>query len=97
MLVDGQLASVGREDDSAQLRWLLVAPEARGSGLGRRLIREALDFCRAIGCRSVYLWTVSVLTAAARLYVGAGFHVTEEHEHAMWGATVTEQRYDLGL
>lgn len=93
----GSIGIVGREEQTAQLRWLLVAPEARGAGLGRRLVGEALAFCRAIGCGSVYLWTVSALVDAARIYVEAGFQVTEEYAHEMWGATVTEQRYDLVL
>lgn len=93
----GSIGIVGREDSAAQLRWLLVTPEARGAGLGRQLVGDALDFCRGAGCTSVYLWTVSLLTAAARLYVAAGFRLTEEHERSMWGTSVTEQRYDLTL
>lgn len=93
----GSIGIVGRAGRAAQLRWLLVSPAERGSRLGRRLVRDALAFCRAIGCDSVFLWTVSDLTAAARIYVEAGFRLTEEHERAMWGTTVTEQRYDLAL
>lgn len=93
----GSIGIVGRESGAAQLRWLLVSPEGRGRGLGQRLVEEAVGFSRSAGCASVFLWTVSVLTAAARLYREAGFHVTEEHTHTMWGTTVTEQRYDLSL
>lgn len=99
---DGRLAGsigiVGREGGAAQLRWFLVAPEARGRGLGRRLVEEALAFCRAAGYRSVFLWTVNPLTAAARQYTAAGFRPTEEKDlQAMWGTTLAEQRYDLSL
>lgn len=45
----------------------------------------------------VYLWTTSELVAAAKLYESTGFHITEEITHEMWGATVTEQRYELDL
>jgi GNAT superfamily N-acetyltransferase len=93
----GSIGIVGREAGAAQLRWLLVAPEARGTGLGRRLVGDALAFCRETKRDSVFLWTVSVLTAAARIYVEEGFRLTEEHERAMWGTTVVEQRYDLAL
>jgi N-acetylglutamate synthase-like GNAT family acetyltransferase len=62
----------------AQLRWFLVVPAARGAGLGRRLLREALAFCRASGSRSAILWTVRALTAAAHLYREAGFQKVEE-------------------
>ena len=94
----GSIAILGREDGAAQLRWFLVDPEARGRGLGRRLIDEALAFCRTAGYRSVYLWTVTGLDAAARLYVAAGFRKTETKPPAMlWGVDLAEERYDLDL
>jgi GNAT superfamily N-acetyltransferase len=94
----GSIAIVGREDGAAQLRWFLVHPDARGSGLGRRLVHEALTFCRAAGYRSVYLWTVTGLDAAARLYVAAGFRKTETKPPAtLWGVDLAEERYDRDL
>ena len=94
----GSIAIVGREDGAAQLRWFLVAPDARRSGLGRRLVHEALEFCRGAGYRSVYLWTVTDLNAAARLYVRAGFQKTETKPPSMlWGVQLAEERYDLNL
>jgi ribosomal protein S18 acetylase RimI-like enzyme len=35
----GSIAIVGQTDGAAQLRWFLVDPEARGVGLGRRLLQ----------------------------------------------------------
>ncbi len=94
----GSVGIVGREGGAAQLRWVLVHPDGRGHGLGRRLLHEALDFCRAAGYRSVFLWTVSPLTAAARLYTTAGFRHTEtKPEAAPWGVPLSEERYDLTL
>lgn len=94
----GSIAIIGREGGAAQLRWFLVDPEVRGAGLGRRLIDEALAFCRTAGYRSVYLWTVSGLDAAARLYVAAGFRKTEVKPAALlWGVELAEERYDLSL
>jgi N-acetylglutamate synthase-like GNAT family acetyltransferase len=94
----GCIAIIGREDGLAQLRWFLVRPETRGSGLGRRLVRDALAFCRTAGYRSVCLWTVNGLDAAAHLYRQAGFRKTETKPPAvLWGATLSEERYDLTL
>src|SRR5882724_925971 len=45
----GSIAITGLPDHSAQLRWFLVHPEARGNGLGRELLAEALQFCRDRG------------------------------------------------
>lgn len=93
----GSIGIVGREGGAAQLRWLLVAPEARGRGLGQRLLDEALAFCRDSGCASVYLWTISLLPTAAAMYLRAGFRKTEETGPSWWGREVTEERYDLTL
>src|SRR4051794_17386777 len=79
---DGQLvgcvAIVGTSEAEAQLRWFLVHPSRRGQGLGQRLLQEAVAFARELGYRSVFLWTVSALTAAARLYRSEGFVKVEE-------------------
>jgi GNAT superfamily N-acetyltransferase len=94
----GSIAIVGREDGLAQLRWFLVSTDARGAGLGRRLVSEALAFCRSAGYRSVCLWTVCGLDAAVHLYVAAGFRKTETKPPAsLWGAILSEERYDMTL
>ena len=82
---------------TAQLRWFLVHPDARGQGLGRRLIEEALAYCRALGAERVFLWTTSGLETAARLYRAAGFRLVHETPGPGWGAPVVEQRYELEL
>lgn len=91
----GSVAIIGREGNAAQLRWLLIAPEGRGQGVGRRLVTEALGFCRKAGYESVYLWTVSLLTTATRLYLEAGFQKTESLLPADWGVMVVEERYEV--
>jgi len=93
----GSIAIVGQPDRTAQLRWFLVHPDARGHGLGKRLLREAVDFCRQRNYKSVFLWTISELTTAARLYRDAGFQLTEQNTHQIWGAVRTEEKYELGL
>ena len=61
------------------------------------LMREAVNFCSAQGYTIVFLWTVSALTTAAKLYEEFGFHISEETISKTWGTTVTEQRYELRL
>jgi len=94
----GSIAIVGSKmvvENTAQIRWFLVHPTARGSGLGKRLVQEAVEFCRERHFASIFLWTVSDLLPAAHLYRAAGFLVTEEKTHAIWGKVRTEQRYEL--
>jgi len=93
----GCVAIVAASDDVAQLRWYLVDPAVRGRGLGRRLLDEAVAFSRGCGYRSVILWTVSALTAAARLYTAVGFRKVEEVPGRAWGVDVVEERYELRL
>ena len=84
-------------EGQAQLRWFLLKRSARGHGAGKRLISSAIGFAQNAGYRSIYLWTVRGLDAAAHLYQTHGFTLTEEHDSAQWGITVREQRYDLSL
>jgi N-acetylglutamate synthase-like GNAT family acetyltransferase len=94
----GCVAIVVSTADVAQLRWFLVDPDCRGAGLGKRLLSEAIEFSRASGYRSIILWTVSGLPAAAHLYRAAGFTKVEEKPPAtLWGVRVTEERHELAL
>jgi GNAT superfamily N-acetyltransferase len=93
----GCVAIVGATETIAQLRWYLVDPSARGQGLGRRLLNEALAFSRQNGYTSIILWTVSALTTAARLYQRAGFAKVEEKPAFQWGVAVVEEKYRLDL
>jgi ribosomal protein S18 acetylase RimI-like enzyme len=95
--VVGSIAIVGDAGGAAQLRWFLVHPYCRSMGVGRRLLADSIAFARETGARSIFLWTVSDLDAAIRLYRAAGFRVTEEKSGLHWGQQITEQRFDLDL
>jgi GNAT superfamily N-acetyltransferase len=95
--VAGSIGIVEATPEHAQLRWFLLHPDLRGHGIGRMLIEQAIDFCRDCQYSLVYLWTTSALTVAGSLYRSVGFQLTEAKTHEMWGAMVTEQRYDLPL
>lgn len=93
----GSVAIVEVSESQAQLRWLILHPELRGLGIGRKLVEEAVAFCRTSGYDCVYLWTVDFLGAALKLYTAAGFELTETNTHPIWGRTLTEERYELVL
>jgi ribosomal protein S18 acetylase RimI-like enzyme len=93
----GCVAIVAVSPQTAQLRWFLVDPSARGAGLGRRLLGEAVAFCQGCGYAAIILWTESTLTAAAHLYQAAGFRKTEEKPGRLWGVDLVEEKYELRL
>ena len=61
------------------------------------LLDEAVAFCRESSYEDVLLWTESGLTVAARLYLAAGFHKTEEKPGRMWGVDLVEEKYEMKL
>jgi GNAT superfamily N-acetyltransferase len=85
------------DDETAQLRILLVTPEGRGMGLGRALVDRCTGFARAAGYRRVVLWTNDPLAAARRIYLERGFRLVDEERHRSFGAELVGQNYVLAL
>ena len=80
--------------DEAHLRWFITSDKARGTGIGRRLMTEAMSFCDKVGFALVYLDTFKGLDAARHLYETHGFALVSEQPDTTWGVEVTEQRFE---
>ncbi len=81
----------------ARIRLLLLEPQARGIGLGARLVDECIRFARRAGYKKITLWTHSVLTAARHIYQQAGFKLMRTERHRSWGKPVVSEHWDLAL
>jgi len=85
---DGRLvgctAIVLRDEDRGQLRWVLVDQSARGLGLGKRLVNNALQFCRNNGCKEVFLETTDGLPESQALYDALGFEIVSHESEILW-------------
>lgn len=93
----GCVFCVRADEETAQLRVMLVHPDARGRGLGTRLTAECVRFARAAGYRRMRLWTTNLQVTACAVYLSAGFELTREEPYAGFGPTVAGQTYELDL
>jgi molybdate transport system substrate-binding protein len=59
--------------NTCELRKMYLVKDARGLGLGGRLLQRALAFAKGRGFRRMELETAAVLKDAIALYTGAGF------------------------
>lgn len=64
---------VARRGWTSRIAAMGLAPDARGQGLGRRLLSEAVEEARARGDRAVYLEVIEQNTPALHLYTSFGF------------------------
>jgi DNA-binding MarR family transcriptional regulator/GNAT superfamily N-acetyltransferase len=93
----GSVFLVRSSKSVAKLRLLLVEPEARGRGVGKRLVAECVAFARQKGYRKLVLWTQSNLTAARAIYKAAGFRKVTTERHRSFGYDLVGEYWELGL
>ena len=93
----GAVFVVHKSPTTAQLRMLILAPKARGLGLGARLTDECLAFARAKGYKKMVLWTNSCLTAARGIYAQRGFRLTKSEPYDGFGQQLVGETWELKL
>ncbi|WP_285767434.1 helix-turn-helix domain-containing GNAT family N-acetyltransferase [Peribacillus sp. SI8-4] len=93
----GCIGLVKKDDQTAQLRWFIVDPSARGKGVGMKLLQTIINYCQKTQYEKLSLETVSQLKTARRLYSKFGFELTEANEQLMWGQDLVEELWELKL
>lgn len=100
-LVDGRRVGcvflVAKDERTAQLRILLVHPDARGHRLGARLVEQCVRYAVEAGYQRMVLWTNDPLAAARKIYLAAGFRLVDEEPHHSFGTDLVGQNYELDL
>ncbi|AET68406.1 transcriptional regulator [Desulfosporosinus orientis DSM 765] len=93
----GAIAIVGHSAEKAQLRWFILRPEYRGVGIGQKMLKEALQYSREKGYKTLFLENTEDQQKAIKMYTKAGFRKVSAHENHAWGKDLIEQTFELNL
>lgn len=91
----GSIFCVRHDAQTAKLRLFLLVPEARGRGLGHRLLRHCMGFARASGYCGMTLWTHESHAAACALYARNGWALQRSEPVTSFGVPLVEQTWSI--
>lgn len=89
----GSIFCVAADDTTAKLRLFLLVPEARGKGLGKRLLQHCMQFAQTRGYHGMELWTHESHEAACALYRAAGWTLDASKPVHSFGQDLVEQQW----
>ena len=93
----GSIFCVRLDAKTAKLRLFFLAEEARGKGVGKRLLQTCMGFARDSGYSRMQLWTHESHAAACALYRKAGWTCTASKPVHSFGVDLVEQTYEITL
>lgn len=86
----GSIFCMRRDVTTAKLRLFQLAAQARGHGLGRKLLETCTEFARAQRYSDMVLATHRSHEAACALYLRNGWHIVEERAVHHYGQPLIE-------
>lgn len=93
----GSVFVVRKSPTVAQLRMLILTPQARGRGLGALLTDESVAFARSKGYKKMVLWTNSCLGSARDIYARRGFRLVKSEPYSGFGKDLVGETWALRL
>jgi GNAT superfamily N-acetyltransferase len=89
-------ASAAPQGDALYVRGMAVDPAARGSGIGRELMKRIEEYAIERGFKRLYLSTTPFLIGAIRLYEKCGFVRSEDGPDDLFGTPLFTMEKKLG-
>jgi GNAT superfamily N-acetyltransferase len=93
----GSIFCVDAGDGQAKLRLFILSPDARGKGLGKRLLKKCMTYARKTGYREMVLWTHESHEAACALYAAFGWQLEGSKPVRSFGVDLVEQSWRIDL
>ncbi|WP_299862942.1 GNAT family N-acetyltransferase [uncultured Roseobacter sp.] len=89
----GSIFCVRLSETAAKLRLFLLVPQARGKGLGKRLLETCMGFAKDRGYQGMQLWTHESHKAACALYKAHGWQLESTKPVHSFGQDLVEQSW----
>lgn len=89
----GSIFCVRLSETTAKLRLFLLVPQARGKGLGKRLLETCMSYANARGYQGMQLWTHESHEAACALYKARGWQLESTKPVHSFGQDLVEQSW----
>lgn len=93
----GSIFCVRLNETTAKLRLFLLTPQARGKGLGKRMLATCMGFARDHGYADMQLWTHESHHAAGALYAKTGWTLGPTKPVVSFGKPNVEQTWTITL
>lgn len=96
-VIKGTVAVDNHGEHDAQLRLFGTDQSLQGTGMGKKLLHTALDYCDQKGFTHISLWTIDICKAAVHLYEKFGFRMTDTKPNDIWANYhMTEELWEKG-